>query len=53
VYAAFVRALHTLGLTRLPSMYLRFTHGVTYREFYDRLIEGHFGSSPLFGLGQM
>jgi hypothetical protein len=48
VYAAFVRALHTLGLTRLPSMYLRFTHGVTYREFYDRLIEGHFASSPLF-----
>lgn len=48
VYTAFVRALHSLGLTRLPAMYMNFSHGVSYREFYDRLIEDHFGRSPLY-----
>jgi putative methyltransferase len=47
-YAAFVRALHNRSLTRLVAMYLRFGHGVRYREFYDCLIEGHFARSPLY-----
>jgi putative methyltransferase len=48
VYTAFVRALHSLGLMRLPAIYMHFSHGVGYREFYDRLIEDHFGQSPLY-----
>ena len=47
-YSAFVRALHNRSLTRLVAMYLYFSHGVPYREFYDRLIEGHFGPSRLY-----
>jgi putative methyltransferase len=46
-YAAFVRALHNRGLTRLVAVYLHFSHGIPYREFYDRLIEGFFGPSDL------
>jgi putative methyltransferase len=48
-YSAFVRALHNRSLTRLIAMYLHFSHAVPYREFYDRLIEGHFGPSRLYG----
>jgi putative methyltransferase len=47
VYAALVRALHSLGFVRLPAMYLHFSHAVAYREFYDRLIEDHFAGSPI------
>jgi len=47
-YAAFVRALHNLSFTRLPAMYLHFSHAVSYREFYDRLIDEHFAASPLY-----
>src|SRR5215510_11571534 len=47
-YAAFVRALHNRSLTRLIAMYLHFTHGVSYREFYDRIIEDHFAHSSLY-----
>jgi putative methyltransferase len=39
-YAAFVMALHNCGLTQLIAKYLRFTHGVPYRKFYEELIEG-------------
>jgi len=38
-YATFVKALHNGSLTRLIAVYLRLTHGVPYREFYDRVIE--------------
>ncbi|HEY7413347.1 MAG TPA: cobalamin-dependent protein [Vicinamibacteria bacterium] len=48
-YAAFVRTLHNRGLTRLVAQYLRFTHAVPYRAFYDLLIEEHFGRGPLYG----
>jgi len=47
-YAAFVRALHNLSFTRLPAMYLHFSHAVSYREFYDRLIDEHFAASSLY-----
>jgi len=47
-YAAFVRALHNRSLTRLIAMYLHFTHGVSYREFYDRIIEDYFSQSGLY-----
>jgi putative methyltransferase len=47
-YATFVRALHNRSLTRLIAMYLHFGHGVPYRAFYDRVIEGHFGPSRLY-----
>src|SRR5262249_37360025 len=47
-YAAFVRALHNRSLTRLIAMYLHFTHGVIYREFYDRIIEDYFRQSHLY-----
>lgn len=47
-WAAFVRALHTTGLTRLIALYLHFSHGHTYREVYDAIIGEHFGSSPIY-----
>jgi putative methyltransferase len=47
-YAAFVRALHNFGLTRLIGLYLHFTHAVPYREFYDALIENHFGRTSVY-----
>jgi 2-(S-pantetheinyl)-carbapenam-3-carboxylate methyltransferase len=47
-YAAFVRALHNRSLTRLIAIYLHFTHGISYREFYDRIIEDYFGRSSLY-----
>jgi putative methyltransferase len=46
-YAAFVQALHNCGLTRLPAVYLRFTHGVAYDRFYRDLIDRHCEGSPL------
>ena len=48
IYAAFIRALHNRSLTRLIAMYLHFTHGVSYRDFYDRIIEDYFGKSSLY-----
>jgi len=39
-YGAFVKALHCGSLTRLVAMYLRWTHGVSYVDFYRDLI-GH------------
>ena len=48
VYSGFVRALHNFGLSRLIAMYLHFGYGVGYREFYDQLIENHFGHSRLY-----
>ena len=39
-YTAFIRAYHNRALTRLPAIYLRFVHGVPYREYYDAVIEG-------------
>lgn len=37
--AACIKALHNCSVTQLIAIYLRFTHDVTYREFYDDLIE--------------
>ncbi len=39
IYSSFVRAYHNRAVTRLPAIYLRFVHGVSYREFYDAIIE--------------
>lgn len=47
-YAAFVKALHNRALTRLPAMYLRFSHGVAYRECYGAIIDGFFRSDDVF-----
>ena len=46
-YSAFVRAFHNRALTRFPAMYLRFVHGVPYREFYDSVIDDFCRNSPL------
>jgi hypothetical protein len=46
-YSAFVRAFHNRALTRFPAMYLRFVHGVPYREFYDSVIDEFCRKSPL------
>jgi putative methyltransferase len=46
-YTACVKALHNASLTRLVALYLRFTHGVSYREFYETLVEGFFAESAL------
>jgi len=47
-YAAFVKALHNGSLTRLIAVYLRLTHDVSYREFYDRVIEEFFAQADFF-----
>lgn len=46
-YAGFVRALHNGCLTRLIAQHLRCTHGVSYRAFYEHLIEEGFGAHPV------
>ena len=46
-YSAFVKAFHNRALTRFPAMYLRFVHGVPYREFYDAVIDEFCRKSPL------
>jgi putative methyltransferase len=38
-YTAFLKALHNCSLTQHIAIYLRFTHNVSYREFYENLIE--------------
>jgi putative methyltransferase len=38
-YLSHVKALHNGSVTRAIAMYLRLTHNVPYREFYDDLIE--------------
>lgn len=48
VFATLVAALHGRGVTRLPAVYLRLTHGVSYRSFYEDLIERFFpGEGPM------
>jgi putative methyltransferase len=50
-YSTFVMACHNRALTRLPVMYLRFAHGVPYREAYDAIIDGFCrGIEPVAGL---
>lgn len=39
VYSAMVKALHNAGVTQRIAMYLRLTHNVGYRHFYDDLID--------------
>jgi putative methyltransferase len=41
-YTWFIRALHGMGLTRLIAVYLRRSHRIPYREFYDIVIEKFF-----------
>jgi putative methyltransferase len=38
-YVSHVKALHNGSLTRCLAIYLRLTHGVSYRDFYEDLIE--------------
>ncbi len=37
-YTALVTGLHNTGYTRRIAQYLRFSHGVPYRRFYDQVI---------------
>ena len=39
LYARLIIALHNSGLTRFLSIYLRHTHDVSYRQFYDLLLD--------------
>jgi putative methyltransferase len=48
VYSAFIKALHNRSLTRLIAMYLHFTHGVSYRRFYDDVVDSFLGGSSLY-----
>jgi hypothetical protein len=45
VFAALVAALHGRGVTRLPAVYLRLTRGVSYRAFYEDLVDGCFSDA--------
>jgi putative methyltransferase len=46
-YTAFVKAYHNGALTRLPLMYLRYAHGVPYRELYDAVVDDFGRDSPV------
>ncbi len=48
VYAAFIKALHTSGLTQLLAHYLRRTHGISYEAFYSGLIDDWASRTPLY-----
>lgn len=39
-YTAFVKALHNAGLTQQIAIYMRLTHGVSYLDFYEAVIDG-------------
>lgn len=46
VFAACIKALHNGSVTQSIAVYLRFTHNVSYAEFYDDLYENWLTSSP-------
>ena len=46
IYGTLVKALHCGALTHAIAIYLRFTHGVSYRSFYDALIDEFFDEVP-------
>jgi putative methyltransferase len=48
-YTALVKAYHNGALTRLPLMYLRYAHGVPYRELYDAVVDDFGRESPVAG----
>jgi putative methyltransferase len=48
-YTACVKAYHNGALTRLPLMYLRYVHGVPYRELYDAVVDDFGRDSPIAG----
>ncbi len=39
IWAAYMKGLHSFGLTRGIALYLRFVHQVSYADFYDGLVE--------------
>jgi putative methyltransferase len=41
LYGTFIKALHNASLTQLVAIYLRFTHNITYADFYEDLYD-HF-----------
>lgn len=45
--AAFIKALHNTGLTQKLAVYLRLTHDIPYRSFYDRLLHDPDGPALL------
>jgi len=45
VYASFVRALHCCSMTRLIAIYLHRTHGISYRAFYECIVETFFAKT--------
>lgn len=46
-YSAFVKAFHNSALLQRVAVYLRLTHDVPYRDFYESLIEEGIPASPL------
>lgn len=38
-FSAFIRALHNASITRLIAIYLHHTHQVSYKEFYDLVVD--------------
>jgi len=47
-FSAFVHALHNRGVTRLIAKYLRFSHNMPYRKFYEDVIDNALGASNLY-----
>jgi len=41
-YSACVKALHNCCVTQSIAVYMRFTHGLSYAQFYEDVIEGFF-----------
>jgi putative methyltransferase len=38
-FTAFAKALHGCGVTHLVALYLRYTRGISFEQFYARLVE--------------
>ena len=47
VYTSFIMAFHCRGLTRYIALYLRFSHQVEYKAFYEGLYQEFFMQHPL------
>ena len=46
MYTAIIQALHNLAITRLPALYLNKTYGVSFRQFYDLIVNSFLATTP-------
>lgn len=47
LYTSFIQCFHCCAVSQFISIYLRFTHNITYAQFYEDLFENFFTRAPL------